>query len=268
MMIGQSVQNHRDEVSERGEPTAPPLMHVEDLRVRYRNGAIGVHGISFDVFPGSVVALFGPNGAGKTTTLRAVSGFVRSEGSRVVNGEVVLAGHNVTNSPPHKMARRGVSLVSERRKIFPNMTVHDNLRAMKTRVPKRRQIELTEQIDDMFPTLLSRRQLAAGRLSGGQQQMLALARGILSDPKLLLIDELTMGLHHSLHESLFDAVRRISNAGTAVVVVDESAGLALQMADYCYLMANGRVVQSGPRSLFEDQAMVAGGYVDGREAEQ
>jgi branched-chain amino acid transport system ATP-binding protein len=238
------------------------VLEVKNLKVRYRNGAIGVRDVSFNVEPGKIVALFGPNGAGKTTSVRAASGFLRTEGARVIEGSVTLAGEDVTNLEPHRTSSRGVAFVPERNKVFPRLSVAENLSALGRRYSRSRRAELHDQVFDLFPVLKERRRELAGRLSGGQQQMLAIARGLVSEPSLLIVDEMTLGLHHSMHGPLFEAVRHISDSGTAVIIVDESTGFALRAASYCYLLVGGRVRAEGPSEQFRDSELVAAGYVE------
>ena len=241
---------------------ATPILTAENLRVRYRNGALGIVDVSFEVAPGQVIGLFGPNGAGKTTSMRAVSGFMRTEGARVIVGRVTLGGDDVTNNEPHRQAARGVAFVPERNKVFPSLTVAENLAAV-SGVPKgARRVELNDMIYSLFPLLAERRREYAGRLSGGQRQMLALARGIIRDPRVLIVDEMTLGLHHSVQPPLFDAVRRVADSGTAVILVDESTGFALEACDYCYVLSAGRVHERGPADKFKGSELIAAGYVE------
>ncbi|ASW55648.1 ABC transporter ATP-binding protein [Plantactinospora sp. KBS50] len=235
---------------------------VRGLKVRYRNGALGVQDVSLEVAAGQVVALFGPNGAGKTTTVRAVSGFLRSEGAKVVGGSVTLFGTPTANPEPHQTSRLGVAFVAERHKIFPGLSVAENLVAL-GRLPRRsRRRQITDEVFELFPVLGARPRELAGRLSGGQQQMLAIARGLMSEPRLLIVDELTLGLHHSLHAPLFEAMRRIAGSGKAVLVVDESTGTALDTVDHCYLINGGRIRNSGPAADFRGSELLAAGYVE------
>ena len=221
------------------------LLRVESLRVRYRNGAIGVSDVSLDVDSGETVVLFGPNGAGKTTSVRAISGFMRSEQAKVVAGSVSLDGRSITNLEPHRTGAVGVAFVPERRKIFANMTVRENLEVVHKRPPRVRRAMIDDRIAGLFPVLAARRSQLAGQLSGGERQMLAIARSLMCEPRLLIIDEVTLGLHHSLHVPLFEAVKAIAADGAGVLVVDESAGSSVSMADRWYALADGRVSSSG-----------------------
>jgi branched-chain amino acid transport system ATP-binding protein len=222
-----------------------PLLRASHLRVRYRDGAFGIHDVSLEVRAAQTISLLGPNGAGKTTTLRAISGFLRSEGTRIVSGTVTIDGHDITNDEPHHAVRRGVLCIPERRKIFPNLTVADNLLALGRAAKGQRRTELLELVNEIFPMLVERRREAAGRLSGGQQQMLAIARGLISGARVLLLDEVTLGLHTSVKPILYDAVVAINKAGTAVLISDESADFAMSLSDYCYLIRDGLIAASG-----------------------
>lgn len=242
----------------RGEP----ILSAERLRVRYRNGALGILDVSFRVAAGQVVGLFGSNGAGKTTTVRAVSGFLRTEGARVIGGQVRLGGIDVTNQEPHRQAALGVAFVPERNKVFPSLTVAENLAAVSGVPGGARRGELMDLVFGLFPVLAERRRQQAGGLSGGQRQMLALARAIIRDPRVLIVDEMTLGLHHSLQPPLFDAVRQVAKGGAAVVLVDESTGFALETADYCYVLSAGLVYDEGPSEKFRGSELIAAGYVE------
>jgi branched-chain amino acid transport system ATP-binding protein len=153
--------------------------------------------------------------------------------------------------------------VPERRKIFPNLSVHENLEALGSQVVKgARRAEVEQNVYGLFPVLAELKRQLAGRLSGGQQQMLAIARALMSDPKLLIIDEMTLGLHPSLHQPLFEAVKRIAEAGSAVLLVDESTGFALEVAQQAVLLRSGQVWASGPSEEFIDSDLVVTSYVN------
>jgi branched-chain amino acid transport system ATP-binding protein len=168
----------------------------------------------------------------------------------------------MTGAEPHKTARQGVAFVPERRKVFSSLTVAENLDALGSRPPRARRNEVYDFIYTLFPILGERRRQLAGRLSGGQQQMLAIGRALMCEPKLLIVDEMTLGLHHSMHAPLFDAVKYIAANGTAVLVVDESTGFALEVSDYCYLIGSGRVRDEGPAERFRGNELLAAGYVE------
>ena len=238
------------------------ILTAESLKVRYRNGALGIVDVSLEVKAGQVVALFGANGAGKTTTVRAISGFLRSEGAKIISGKVTLFGEDITNCEPHSATKRGIAFVAERNKVFTNMSIAENLTALGTLPPRSRRSQVYDQIYEIFPLLKERSKELAGRLSGGQQQMLAIARGMMCEPKLLIVDELTLGLHFTLHAPLFQAVRKIATETTGVIVVDESASAALSVVDHCYLLSSGSVRTAGPASAFVGSELLAAGYVD------
>lgn len=243
-------------------PDANALVRVERLKVRYANGAIGVIDVSLDIQRSSIVALLGPNGAGKTTTARAITGFLRTERARVVHGSVSAYGRDSTNLEPHVLSGMGMAFVPERNKVFGSLTVVENLAALGPKSARRVSKADYDRVFQLFPVLAERKRQTAGSLSGGQQQMLALARAAISKPSLLVVDEMTMGLHHSLHSPLFDFVKQIASEGTAVLMVDESTGFALKTADTCYLMNGGRVRDHGPASKFVGNELLAAGYVE------
>lgn len=240
---------------------SPPAVLADHLRVRYRNGALGILDVSIKAEDGQIVAIFGPNGAGKTTSVRAISGFLKTEGARVVGGRVRLFGKDTTNFEPHQVAHLGMSFVPERRKVFHNLTVAENLHALGRLPNSARRAEVYDRVHILFPALRERWGEVAGRLSGGQQQMLAIARALISEPRVMIVDEMTLGLHHSLHAPLFEVIRAISASGTTVIVVDESAGLAIDVSDYCYLLSAGRIREEGPASRFKGSELLAAGYV-------
>ena len=221
------------------------LLEAESIKVRYPNGALGVLDVSLAVEPGQVVALAGPNGAGKSTTLRAISGFARSEGARVIHGSIRVADRTMTNREPYEFSRCGVHCIPERTKVFPHLSVGENLFALGGLPPKGERTRLLREIEELFPPLASRRTQQAGRLSGGERQMLAIARGLMARPRLLAIDEMTLGIHPAVHTVLFDAIREIAAKGTAVLISDENIPLMLRLADVCYQVDSGNVTFVG-----------------------
>lgn len=233
------------------------LLDVQNLEVRYPNGALGVTNSSLKVDHGQIVVLFGANGAGKTTTLRAISGFLSSEGARTTSGRVIFDGQDMTNALPEQTAERGVAIVAEREKIFPNLTVKENLLSLGTKQLGKNRDEKLERVFNLFPILREKLRQSAGRLSGGQRQMLALGRAMMIEPRLLLIDEVTLGIHPSVHPVLYGAIRKIADGGTSVLLVDESAASALEVVDYCYVMSRGELANHGQPEQFNASDLLA-----------
>ena len=226
-----------------------PLLQVEKIEVVYKRVITAVQGVTLSVAERQIVALLGTNGAGKTTTLRATSGFLGLDDARVTEGAISFNGHRIENRPPHEIAGRGIVLVPEREKVFPNLTVAENLIAPVPRAAsatERRQQE--EQVYHFFPRLAELRQRTGGLLSGGERQMLAIAAALMCRPQLLLIDELSLGLAPVVVGDLTRRLVSIRDAlGIAILLVEQSAAVALEIADYAYVMENGRVVLDGDR---------------------
>jgi len=225
------------------------LLHVEKIEVVYKRVITAVQGVTLAVPDRQIVALLGTNGAGKSTTLRAISGFLGIDDARVTEGTVTFMGARLENRPPHEIAGRGVVLVPEREKVFPNLTVAENLIAPVPRTgsaaEQRRQEEI---VFHFFPRLAELRQRIGGLLSGGERQMLAIAAALMCRPRLLLIDELSLGLAPVVVGEL--ALRLIAirdELGIAILLVEQSAATALEIADYAYVMENGRIVLDGDR---------------------
>jgi len=223
-----------------------PLLAVDKLEVTYKRAITAVQGITLAVERGQIVALIGTNGAGKTTTLRAISGFLGIDDARVSEGAVTFEGKRIETLPPHEIARRGIALVAERDKVFPNLTVAENLAAPVAPggAAERRRREAL--LYEFFPRLAGLKRRLGGLLSGGERQMLALAGALVCAPTLLLVDELSLGLAPVVVEDLLRrllAIRR--ELGLAILLVEQSAALALEIADYGYVMENGRIVLDG-----------------------
>ena len=220
----------------------PPLLELRGVRAAY--GKIEVlHGIDLAVRGGSILAVLGPNGAGKSTMLRIVSGAMRPSA-----GTVRLEGHDVTGVSAERRARIGVCLVPEGRGIFPNLTVRENILMDTYGAPGRGARVLEDVTYDRFPRLGERRQQLAGTLSGGEQQMLSLARALTTDPALILLDELSMGLAPILVEELFAVVQQLAGTGVTTVIVEQFAEVVLGFADEVVLMTQGRVRLTGSPS--------------------
>jgi branched-chain amino acid transport system ATP-binding protein len=222
---------------------AVPILEVIDLHAAY--GRIEVlRGVDLRVPRGAVVALLGPNGAGKSTLLKVISGQMEA-----TSGDIHLAGVHVSNAKPDELARLGLTTVPEGRSVFPNLSVEENLLLMSyAGVPADQVFETSYSY---FPRLAERRYQLAGTLSGGEQQMLAMARALTSDPALLLLDELSMGLAPLIVEELYDTVAQIAQSGVSILVVEQFAQTALRVSDYAAVMTGGRVVATGEPSEIE-----------------
>ena len=216
-----------------------PILKVNDINVYY--GAIhAIKGISFEVNPGEIVTLIGANGAGKSTTLQTVSGLLHSR-----TGSIEFLGENLSGVPAHKIVARGLAQVPEGRRIFLQMTVEENLEmGAYTRSGGDIDADM-EKVYNYFPRLMERRRQIAGTLSGGEQQMLAMGRALMSRPKLLMLDEPSMGLAPILVEQIFEIIRTLHKAGTTILLVEQNAQAALSIADRGYVLETGRIVTSG-----------------------
>jgi branched-chain amino acid transport system ATP-binding protein len=230
----------------------PPeaLLAVDQLSVDY-GGLRALHGVSLSVPAGAVVALLGANGAGKTTTLRAISGLVKPAA-----GRIDLDGRRIDGRRPHQIARLGLLQVPEGRGIFPSLTVRANLTMASYIAGDESSAE--EEAVDRFPALADRLEQTAGTLSGGEQQMLALARALLARPRLLLLDEISMGLAPLIVSKLFEEVRAMAASGVTVLLVEQYVSAALEMSDYVYVLDKGRVVDVGqPEDMKADGVLTA-----------
>ena len=225
-----------------------PLLRLEKVEVLYQKVFTAVQGVSLDVLPGRITALLGANGAGKTTTLRAVSGFLGADDAEVSEGKIWFVGEAIENRQPHEVAARGIALVPERNKVFETLTVIENLdaagsKAVKGTMTRRQTIELAFEY---FPRLAPARNRLAGYLSGGERQMLAMGAALVRSPRLLLVDEMSLGLAPRIVEELLQRLVTLrKDLGLTVLLVEQSAHLALEIADYGYIMENGRIVLDG-----------------------
>lgn len=231
----------------------PPLLEVIDLHVSY--GAIAaLHGISFTVEVGQVVTLIGANGAGKSTTLNAISGIVRAK-----SGRIVFDGQDITYWRPDRISRAGLVQVPEGRQVIAPMTVQENLEVGAHHRGSDPSIaQDIEQVFERFPQLKKRRHQKAGSLSGGEQQMLAVGRALMMRPRLLMLDEPSMGLAPILVNEVFRIIEDIKAQGTTILLVEQNARKALQIADYAYVLDRGSLIQSGiAAELQQDQQIIA-----------
>jgi branched-chain amino acid transport system ATP-binding protein len=209
-----------------------------------------------DVPRGAIVSILGANGAGKTTTLRAIGGFLRSEAARISGGSVELEGLPVTRKPPHWIAKRGIAIVPERDKVFASLTVQENLASVPT-LPGHNREEMYEFVLDLFEPLTGRLSQRAGFLSGGERQMLAVARALLLEPKLLLADELSFGIAPVMVGRLLDALRTVNEQrGTSILLVEQNAAAAFAIASRVYVLENGRVSLEGSPAELETSSEI------------
>jgi branched-chain amino acid transport system ATP-binding protein len=223
------------------------LLSIDKLEVVYQRAITAVQGITIAVQAGQIVALLGTNGAGKSTTLRAISGFLGIDDARVTQGAITFRGERIENRPPHEITRRGIVLVPERDKVFPNLTVAENLVAPVSRgVAVAARARREALVFQFFPQLGELKHRIAGLLSGGERQMLALGSAIVCQPELLLVDELSLGLAPVVVEDLLSRLIEIKRElKITILIVDQSAASALAIADYGYVMENGRIVLDG-----------------------
>ena len=231
------------------------LLKLENVHTYY--GHIhALKGISIEVNEGEVVTLIGANGAGKSTTLRTISGLARP---RV--GTVTFQGTALNNLPPHKITRMGVGHVPEGRRIFPELTVRENLEMGGFSVSSREVAERMERAFTLFPRVKERLNQLGGTLSGGEQQMLAMARGLLLNPRILLLDEPSMGLAPVLVDQIFDIIQELHAQGTTILLVEQNARMALQVADRGYILQSGQIVMSDAAKVLQESEVVRKAYL-------
>ena len=233
------------------------ILKVDNINVYY--GAIhAIKGISFEVNEGEIVTLIGANGAGKSTTLQTVSGLLRSR-----TGSIEFNGENISHIPAHKLVYKGLAQVPEGRRIFLQMSVEENLE-MGAFTQKSAGIDADlESVYEQFPRLRERKKQIAGTLSGGEQQMLAMGRALMSHPKLLMLDEPSMGLAPILVEQIFDIIRQLHKNGTTILLVEQNAQMALSVADRAYVLETGKITLSGTGKELAESDAVRKAYLGG-----
>ncbi len=241
-----------------------PMLNLTDVSVVY-GGAIQVlRGVSLSVPRGSIVSILGANGAGKTTTLRAISGLLVYQGGRITAGSVTLKGLDITGKDPSNNVRAGMAQVMEGRRIFAELTVDENLQAGSyTRRDKGEVRASYERAMDLFPRLKERHKQTAGYMSGGEQQMLAIARALMANPELLIMDEPSLGLAPIIVEQIFEIVKTINAQGTSVLLVEQNAAKALSVSDYAYIMETGRVAKEGTGAALANDDEIRALYLGG-----
>ncbi len=232
------------------------LLEVRNLEAFYDEVQI-LWGLNFKVKAGNLTTILGPNGAGKTTTLKSIMGLLDK-----VKGEIYFEGENITKLPPYKRVERGLVLVPEGRMIFPDLTVLENLE-IGAYTPKARKLakKNLEHIFELFPRLKERIYQKAGTLSGGEQQMLAIGRGLMACPKLLILDEPSLGLAPKLVLSIFEIIKKLKEEGITILLVEQNVHLALSIADYGYILENGKIVDEGDAKKLEEDPTVLEAYL-------
>ena len=236
------------------------LLEVQNLELAY--GEVpAVRELSFDVAEGEIVTLIGANGAGKTTSLRGVAGAMLPR-----RGKIVFAGNDVTHMPSHSRALAGIALVPEGRRVFPALTVRENLEmgGFKFRADRGKLRSQMERMMEMFPRLRERAGQAAGTLSGGEQQMLALSRALMSEPRLLCMDEPSLGLAPLVVQDIFRSIRAANAAGTSILLVEQNARYALETASRGYVLQTGAIIASGPCAVLKQDERVKQAYLGRR----
>jgi branched-chain amino acid transport system ATP-binding protein len=233
------------------------MLKVENIHVYY--GSIhAIKGVSLEVHEGEIVTLIGANGAGKSTVLKTISGLLRSRNG----GSISFAGENITSLAPHKIVKRGLAQVPEGRRIFLQMTVQDNLEMGAFTRTGEIESDL-QKVYTQFPRLLERRRQVAGTLSGGEQQMLAMGRALMSRPKLLMLDEPSMGLAPILVEQIFSIISRLHRSGTTILLVEQNAQMALSIADRAYVLETGGIALSGTGKELSESDEIRKAYLGG-----
>ncbi len=238
------------------------MLQVNNIEVIYNKVILVLKGLSLEVPQGQIVALLGANGAGKTTTLKAISGLLKPEDGEVTDGSIVFEGVEIHKMDAEDIVRLGIFQVMEGRRVFEHLTTEENLMAGAYTRPAKEFREDLEMVYHYFPRLKERRHSRAGYLSGGEQQMLAIGRALMARPKLMLLDEPSLGLAPLLVREIFAIIQRINREqGTTILLVEQNANLALQIAHYAYIMENGRIVLDGTPEVLRENADVREFYL-------
>ncbi|MGE0216393.1 ABC transporter ATP-binding protein [Mycolicibacterium sp.] len=230
------------------------MLELDNVSIAY-NGVKAVKGVSISVVEGSLVTLIGSNGAGKTSLLRAISGLVKVSG-----GEITFKGTRITNERPNKIVAQRLVHCPEGRHVFPRLSVEENLRAG-SHVSRKTSAQVMGEVYALFPRLEERRRQLGQSLSGGEQQMLAIGRALMAQPRMLLLDEPSLGLAPLAVQSVFDAIERIKSLGTTVLLVEQNAHLALKVSDYAYVLERGSLRLQGPSAELADSEEVRKAYL-------
>jgi branched-chain amino acid transport system ATP-binding protein len=244
-----------------------PILSVRNLEVVYNDIALVLRGVSLDVPAGAVAAVLGANGAGKTTLLRAITGLLGVHRGEITKGSIELDGSRIDGLDPASVVRRKVSQVMEGRRTFAELTVDENLRmGAYTKGSRSEWKAHHERVMELFPVLAERRRSIAGYLSGGEQQMLVIGRALMQEPRLLLLDEPSLGLAPMLVEQIREIISGINREGTSVVLVEQNAVMALSIADVGYVMETGKIVKDGPAEALRADRDIQEFYLGGGDA--
>ncbi len=231
------------------------MLEIANLEVVYNDVVLVLRGLSIEVRNGQIVALLGANGAGKTTTLRAITGLLDVHEGDITKGSITFEGERINGKDASTIVRSGISQVMEGRRVFAEMSVDDNLRTGAVTNTNSANVKAAyDRVMGLFPAIATRRKDSAGYLSGGEQQMLAIGRALMADPKLLILDEPSLGLAPMLVQQIRDIVVDINKQGTDVLLIEQNANMALSIADFGYIMETGKVVMDGdPQKLLKDE---------------
>jgi branched-chain amino acid transport system ATP-binding protein len=232
------------------------LLEVKDLSVRYGKAVEALRGVSFEIKEGEIVAMIGPNGAGKSTALKAITGLLGTQDGRITDGEILFKGYSIKGLKPHELVRQGISLVPERRHVFPSMSVEDNL-LLGGFTLNQGVKQAIERVHSLFPILAERRKQKAGTLSAGEQQMLALGRALMLSPILLLLDEPTLGLSPNFVDAVIEKIVEVNKNGTTVLIVEQNVEGALRCAGRVILLVNGQISFSGSPSELKKEDVIS-----------
>lgn len=233
------------------------MLKVENINVYYSSSIHALKGISFEVNQGEIVSLIGANGAGKSTTLKTISGLLHP-----TEGKIIFEDEDITHYDASKIVQKGIAQVPEGRKIFAKMTVEENL-DIGAYVQKTKDVVTKNMVFERFPRLFERRKQIAGTLSGGEQQMLAMGRALMSKPKLMMLDEPSMGLAPILVSQTFEIIKELHAQGTTILLVEQNAKMALSISDKAYILETGKIVNSGTGKELSDSDVVKKAYLGG-----
>jgi ABC-type branched-subunit amino acid transport system ATPase component len=252
--LGEGASTARVEERHRKDVVEAPLLELDDVSARYGK-AVALDGVSLRVQPGEVVSVLGANGAGKTTMTRVITGLLPASA-----GEVRMSGETVNALPAHQRLTRGVACCHEGRKIFGELTVQENLLLGGYTLDKKGRASRADEMCDMFPLLAQRRTQPAGTMSGGQQQLLAMARALMSNPRVLILDEASLGLSPVAVETVYEAIGEIRRSGLSVLLIEQNAHRSLSIADHAYVLDRGRVTYDGPAHHLDDAERLSEAY--------